>query len=185
VFSRSSNKFIPKNFPGFHCVGWVKQAHGIRGELFVQLYAGQADWLSNLNNIFLLGPSETSLKTWDVEVCRPHKDGLILKVKGVSDRNTSETMRRSGVYIPDAFLVAEDDGEIYLKEILNFEAVDMDGVRLGKIVGFSSNTVQDLLRLERENGPEALIPFVEAFVVHIDFDKQQVKMDLPPGLLDL
>src|SRR5665213_1163206 len=107
VFSRSSNKFTPQIFPGFHCVGWVKQAHGIRGELFVQLYASKADWLSDLNKIMLLAPMDSELKTWEVEVCRPHKEGLILKVKGVSDRNTSETMRKSGVYIPEKLLQAE------------------------------------------------------------------------------
>jgi 16S rRNA processing protein RimM len=164
-------------------VGWVKQAHGIRGELFVQLYAGKADWLSDLNSVSLLAPGDSTLKTWDVEVCRPHKEGLILKVKGVSDRNTSETMRKSGVYIPQEMLVA-DEG-LFLGQILNFKVVDLHGVVLGEIIGFASNGVQDLLRLKRENGVEALIPFVDAFVANIDFDNHQVKMDLPQGLLDL
>lgn len=185
MFSRSSNKFTPKSFPGYHCVGWVKQAHGIRGELFVQLYAAKADWLSDLNNIFLLPPNENALKTWEVEVCRPHKDGLILKVKGVSDRNTSETMRKSGVYIPDELLEAEEGEGIFLKQILNFEVVDRAGVPLGKITGFSSNGVQDLLHLQRAGKPEALVPFIDQFLVNIDFDKSQVKMDLPRGLIDL
>ena len=186
VFSRSSNKFIPKEFPGYHCVGWVKQAHGIRGELFVQLYAGSADWLNHLDGIFLLAPSEDSIKKWEVEVCRPHKDGLILKVKGIADRNLSETMKRTGVYVPDEWLeTADDDEEMYLKEVLGFEIIDTSDVLLGKITGFASNRMQDLLHVLRPDGTEALIPFVEAFIVHIDFDKQQVKMDLPPGLIDL
>jgi len=166
-------------------VGWVKQAHGIRGELFVQLYASKADWLSDLNKIMLLAPMDSELKTWEVEVCRPHKEGLILKVKGVSDRNTSETMRKSGVYIPEKLLQAEEGDGLFLKQVLNFTVIDPAGVILGKIVGFGTNGVQDLLRVERENGVEALVPFVEAFIVNIDFDKQLVKMDLPQGLIDL
>ncbi|MGZ3723365.1 MAG: ribosome maturation factor RimM [Bdellovibrionales bacterium] len=166
-------------------MGWVKQAHGIRGELFVQLYARKADWLSDLNNIFLLAPKETSLKSWEVEVCRPHKDGLILKVKGVNDRNLSETMKRTGVYIPEETLVADEDDGIYLKRVLDFEVIDPAGVILGKITGFATNGMQDLLRVQTPKGHEALIPFVEAFIVNIDFDKHQVKMDLPQGLIDL
>ena len=185
MFSRSSNKFTPPEFPGYHCVGWVKQAHGLRGELFVQLYARKADWLSDLNNIFLLAPGNSTLKTWDVEYARPHKDGLILKVKGVSDRNVSETMRKSGVYIPQDLLKAEEGEAPYLAQVLGFKVVDPQGVVLGEIVGFGSNGPQDLLQLKRENGVEALVPFVEAYLQHIDFDKHQVKMDLPPGLLDL
>lgn len=185
VFSRSSNKFTPQKFSGYHCVGWVKQAHGIRGEIFVQLYAGQADWLSRLNIVSLLLPGQSALKTWDVEQFRPHKEGLILKLKGVNDRNLSETMRKSGCYIPEEWLVASEGEGFFLAQILNFDVIAPDGARLGKIVGFGSNGPQDLLRLQRENGVEALVPFVEAFIQHIDFDKHQVKMDLPPGLLDL
>jgi 16S rRNA processing protein RimM len=166
-------------------VGWVKQAHGLRGELFVQLYAKKADWLSDLNNISLLGPGDSSLKTWDVEFCRPHKDGLILKVKGISDRNVSETMRRSGVYIAEDLLKADAGEAPFLAQVLGFDVVDREGVILGKIVGFGTNGAQDLLQLKRENGVEALVPFVEAYLQNIDFDKHQVKMDLPPGLLEL
>jgi 16S rRNA processing protein RimM len=166
-------------------VGWVKQAHGIRGELFVQLYAREADWLNHLNDIFLLAPNASALKSWAVEVARPHKEGLIVKLKGCDDRNTSETMRKSGVYIPEDLLVADEGEGIYLKQILGFEVIDPAGVRLGKITGFGTNGVQDLLHVETAKGSEALVPFVEAFIVNIDFDKQQVKMDLPQGLIDL
>lgn len=186
VSSRLSNKsFTPKSFPGYHCVGWVKSAHGIRGEIFIQLYASKADWLSSLNNIFLLLPGGSELSAWEVEFRRPHKEGLILKVKGCSDRNKSETMRKSGAYIPESWLQAEPGAAIFLAQILNFAVLDRTGLELGKISGFATNGMQDLLRLQRARGPEALIPFVDAFIVNIDFDKHQVTMDLPPGLLSI
>src|SRR4051812_49259603 len=107
VFSRSSNKFTPRSFPGYHCVGWVKAAHGIRGELFVQLYAGQADWLNSLKEINLLEPGNNVLSTWTMEEARPHKGGLILKLHKLNDRNHSELLRKSGVYIPESILTAK------------------------------------------------------------------------------
>jgi len=94
-------------------------------------------------------------------------------------------MRKSGVYIAEELLVAEEGDQIFLKQIENFTLVDTSGVNLGRIVGFGTNGAQDLLRVERPNGVEALIPFVDAFLVNIDFDKNLVKMDLPQGLLDL
>lgn len=183
--SRLSSKFTPPDFKGFHCVGWTQSAHGIRGELYVQLYAKQADWLDDVEDISLLTPGSKTLETWPIEACRPHKDGLILKLKGVDDRNRSEELRKSGVYIDEGLLSSEYGDEIYLKQIEGFTLEDMEGIALGKIVGFATNGVQDLLRIERADGPEVLVPFVQAFLRNIDFDKHRVTMDLPQGLFDL
>lgn len=94
-------------------------------------------------------------------------------------------MRKSGVYIPESLIVAEEGEGIFLKQILNFKVIAPDEKQLGEIVGFATNGAQDLLRLKTAAGEEALIPFVDAFIVNIDFDKQTVKMDLPQGLLNL
>ena len=183
VFSRSSNKFTPRPFTGYQCVGYVKAAHGIRGELYVQLYARQADWLDSLEKIYLLAPAALELKCWTIERARPHKEGLIVLVEGVSDRNVSETMRKSGVYIEEQLLTAPAGETIFLKQILNFTVCDPQEVPLGTVVGFATNGAQDLLCVQTPEGGEVLIPFVEAFIVKIDFDKRSVKMDLPPGLI--
>lgn len=167
-------------------MGWIKSAHGIRGEVYVQLYAEHADWNPHeLKTLHLLEPKQSTLKSRMVKVCRPHKQGLIVALDGIDDRNQSEVMRSSGVYIPETALEAEPGERIFLKQILGFKLCDPDGKNLGEIIGFSSNGVQDLLHIKRENGAEALVPLVDKFIVNIDFDKQQVKMDLPQGLLTL
>jgi 16S rRNA processing protein RimM len=181
VSSRSSNN--PPSFPGYHRVGWIKSAHGIRGELYIQLYAGQADWLDGLESIFFLNDE---LKEWRVLAAKPHKEGLILSVEGCADRNMAESLRGRAVYILEDLLVAEDGEEIFLHQILDFTVCDADGRRIGVIRGFATNGAQDLLRVEREGGAgEALIPFVDDFIVRLDFDKRELLMELPDGLLDV
>jgi 16S rRNA processing protein RimM len=113
---------------------------------------------------------------------RPHKDGLIAELKGVVDRNHSETLRKSAVYIPEAALQAEPGEAIYLQQILGFTLVDVSQNVLGEVVGFATNGAQDLLRVKPADQAEFLVPFIEQFLVKIDFDKRQVSMDLPPGL---
>ena len=93
-------------------------------------------------------------------------------------------MRKSQVYIPEELLEAEPGETIYLHQIEGFELMDKEGKSLGCIVGFASNGPQDLLRVQTSGG-EALVPFVDAFIEGIDFEKNQVIMDLPPGLLAL
>jgi 16S rRNA processing protein RimM len=182
VSSRSSSSTHPDvSFTGYFRVGFVKSAHGIRGELFIQLFAGRADWESD--ELQLLAPGESELRTYEIETLRPHKEGLIVQLAGVKDRNASEALRKSQVYIPESCLESEEGDTIFLKQISGFELTDKDGQALGRIEGFSSNGMQDLLEVRTPKGI-SLVPFVDDFIVDIDFDKKQVRMDLPPGLLD-
>lgn len=110
-------------------------------------------------------------------------------VEGCADRNRAEELRKSLVYISDSLLVAEAGEQIFLKQILGFVVVDISGRRLGVVRAFGTNGVQDLLRVEREGeaggGGEALVPFIDEFIVSLDFDRREIKMDLPEGLLDI
>ncbi|MBX3022509.1 MAG: 16S rRNA processing protein RimM [Bdellovibrionales bacterium] len=179
--SRSSSSHTPLFFTGYHCVGFIKSAHGIRGELFLGLFAGQADWESLSLSLLLPGSSE--LKDFELTSLKPHKDGMIVRLKGVDTRNEAELLRKSQVYIPEAALESEPGHPIFLAQIQGFELTDPAGAVLGRIEGFSSNGPQDLLQV-RVSGRIALVPFIDEFIVDIDFDKKQVRMDLPPGLLN-
>lgn len=181
VSSRSSSN-TPLSFQGYHCVGFIKSAHGIRGELFLGLFAGSADWDSEKLSLCLPGTSE--LRDFLLTQLKPHKEGAIIRLQGIDDRNAAELLRKSQVYIPEDVLQAEPGDQIFLAEIQDFRLLDKDGAELGVIAGFSSNGPQDLLRV-RVSGTdrEALVPFVDDFIVDIDFDKEQVRMDLPPGLI--
>lgn len=181
----SGSKFTPPKFENFHCVGWVSSAHGIRGEVFVRLYAGQSDWHLDAETLSLLLKSADALKDFHLQKITPHKDGLIVKFAEIKDRNQAEAIAKSGVYIPEDLLQSPEGEPVFLKQIEGFAVVDKDGVSLGQISGFASNGPQDLLKVKTPEGKEALVPLVDAFLVHIDFDKQQVTMDLPPGLFNL
>ena len=181
----SGSKFTPQKFENFHCVGWISSAHGIRGESFVRLYAGTSDWHNGVKSLSLLLKASAALKDFSVQKIAPHKDGLIVKFTEIRDRSQAEAIARSGVYISEDLLRSPEGEPVFLKQIEGFEVVDKDGVSLGKISGFASNGPQDLLRVTTPEAKEALVPLVDAFLVHIDFDKQQVTMDLPPGLFSL
>lgn len=183
--SSSNSSYSPPQIPGLYCVGWVQSAHGIRGELFVRLKAGQADWLGEVKSLSLVKPGEAEFSKFEIEKISPHKGGLIVRLKDWRDRNQAELWRKSSVYISEDLLEAEEGETIFLKQVLGFAVIDLEGKALGVIRGFASNGSQDLLRVYPSSGGEALIPFVDAFIRHIDFDKQELTMDLPSGLFDL
>ncbi len=164
-------------------VGKMKDAHGIRGELFVVLFAGEAEWLGKLKELRLVvenGSSEP--KTYQIKSARAHKNGLIVKTMELKDRNEAEALKGLLVEIPESFLVSKPGEQIFLREILGFTVSTVAKGEIGKVVKFSSNVAQDLLVVATKKG-EFEIPFVDAFVKKMDYKAGTILMDLPEGLL--
>ncbi|HVK61104.1 MAG TPA: ribosome maturation factor RimM, partial [Bdellovibrionales bacterium] len=152
---------MSENKSGFVQVGKVKDAHGIRGELFIVLFAGEAEWLDDLTSIRLVNPTGAADPAeFSVKSVRPHKNGLIVKSTDIKDRNAAEALKGRLLEVPEEFLVSESGETPFLKEVLGFEVTTTEKGPIGRIRGFSSNTVQDLLVVETKNG-DYEIPFIK------------------------
>src|SRR5262245_53590020 len=103
----------------FLTVGRVASAHSLKGELFVRLAAGHADWLDSVSELRLVRGFE--VKSLVIAAARPHKDGLILKPEGVSDRTAAEAFKGFTVQIPAHVLSAPVGEKPYLFELLDFK----------------------------------------------------------------
>lgn len=158
--------------------GWVRDAHGLKGELYVQLFAKRADWLESFEQFWL--ETKSGVESFEVERAKPHKDGLIVKSKSIQDRTQAEALKGAPFFIPDHYLVAKEGDRIFLKQIEGFKA--FDGPRdLGVIKNFATNGAQDLLVVQSPE-KEILIPFISVFIQQIDYENQTVIFDLPEGL---
>lgn len=165
----------------FREVGRIKDAHGLKGELFVRLYAGRADWLDRFKDGYLISPDETEVQHFEVEKASPHKDGLILKM-GLNDRTPAEKLKGYKLRIGADLLVADEGDDFFLDEVLGFRFFDSESKKVGKAVGFSSNSFQDLIEVEID-GRVFSVPFVTPLIEKIDFENQEVRMRVPIGLL--
>ncbi len=165
-------------------VGKVKDAHGIKGEIFIALFAGEAAWLGKLSEIRLIKEDqpEVAAKTFTVKSVRLHKNGLIAKTNEIKDRNEAESLQGWLMEVPGEFLVSEKGETIYLKEIQGFRVFTKQKGEVGTVENFATNNAQDLLVIQTNWG-EFEIPFVEAFVERIEFESKEIHLDLPEGLL--
>lgn len=163
-------------------VGKVKDAHGLRGELYILVFSGDVSWLKKLQTLELRGKSTTV--SYTVEKVKPFKQGMILKVPQITDRTQAEALKGYEFYIPSDIFVSKPGETIFLNEILGFMVKNVAQENIGPVEGFSSNTAQDLL-VVTQGSKKIEIPFVEAFIKKIDFKHKTIVMDLPEGLLDL
>jgi 16S rRNA processing protein RimM len=161
-------------------IGKVKDAHGLRGDVFVIFFSKDYSWID------LLEEFHVEDTPYEVLKAAPHKDGLKVQLKGVTDRNQSEALVGKQIYLPaDFFFSKAEEGGMFLAEIKNFKVIDKTLGEIGTITAFSSNVAQDLLVVTSANNKIVEIPFVDDFIVEIDRDHKVLQMDLPEGLLEI
>ena len=174
-------------------VGKVRDAHGLKGELFVMLFAGEAHWVSHLKEATLVrnervkqsdGTEKTELQSHVMKITRfkSHKKGLILKVDEISDRTQAESFAGAIFQIPNEMLVSQPGENIYLREIEDFEVEDQTLGAIGRVTGFSSNGAQDLVVIQSDQGSSE-VPLVPEFVETLDFKNRKLRLNLPEGLV--
>ena len=149
-------------------VGRIVKAHGIRGEVIVDL-------VSNRPDLRLAPGSVLSSSRGDLEVLTstPHQNRWIVAFRGLEDRNAAEAYR-------DSVLTAEpvegDDDTLWVHELIGSEVFDLAGRSYGPVEAVEANPASDLLVLSGDR----LVPLV--------FVKTRlpgrVVIDPPPGLLD-
>lgn len=98
-----------------------------------------------------------------------------------------DTPRRSEELVGKELYMTADDSddesdEFYMEDLIGFK-VECGKLR-GKITDYYDSEHNPLLGVDFGNG-EQLIPAVEEFIAHIDFDREVIKLVLPEGLLDL
>ncbi|HAG91758.1 MAG TPA: 16S rRNA processing protein RimM [Bdellovibrionales bacterium] len=184
VCLRSSNNSQLKD--KWLMVGYIKQAHGIRGEVFAPIPSGEWDWAQKGQLLHLISRTE-GIPSLDLSIrsFRPHKNGLLIHFEESIDRNFAETLKGYGIYLPRENFVSEKGESPYLIELLGFEVFDKESL-VGVVASFSTNGAQELLCVKKDSKgkKENLIPFVDAFVKDVNYDEKKIFMDLPEGLLE-
>jgi 16S rRNA processing protein RimM len=167
-------------------IGKVKDAHSLKGDLYVLVFSKDISWLKDIDCFALAAAEkENDKKIFEIERIKAFKDGVMIKPKGIDDRTQAEALKGRLFYLPEELFESDEGDTIYLKEILGFQVLDQEQKVIGKIVEFSTNTLQDLLVVEMSSGKKVEIPFVDDFILELNFDEKTLQMDLPEGLLDL
>jgi 16S rRNA processing protein RimM len=163
-------------------VGRVVAAHGLRGEVVVEV-------LSDVPGRFAPGASllltlaGTAPRRLAVVSSRPHKDHLLVRLETVEDRNAAEALRGGLLEVPLAEVPPAPEGSYYWFELVGLRCADRAAGELGRVVEVLEGGGGVLLRLEGPRG-ELLLPFVEAYQPAVDLPAGRIDWVLPPGFLE-
>ena len=163
-------------------VARIGKAHGLRGEVTVQVLTGAPDERFVPGEVFVTDPAATGPLV--LRSARDHNGILLLAFEGTGDRTGAEALR--GTKLLAEALADDDDEEAWFeRDLVGLKVVTLDGTEVGEVAALESRPAQDLLVVRLAGGREALVPFVTAIVPEVDIAGGRVVLDPPPGLLDL
>jgi 16S rRNA processing protein RimM len=165
-------------------VGRIGKAHGLRGEVTVEVRTDDPDLRFAPGAVLETDPARRGPLT--VASGRVQGGRLVLRFEGVEDRTAAEGLRNTMLIVEaDPDELPDDPDEFYDHQLVGLRVVTVDGRDVGTVTEMLHLPTQDVFVVTRADGREALIPFVEEIVPDVDLDEQTVLVDPPEGLLEL
>lgn len=165
-------------------VGRVAKAHGITGELAVDVRTDSPDQRFAVGTVLATRLRDGSTRELTVAAARSHRGRLLVRFGEVLTRDVAETLRGALLLADTATLPPTGDPEeFYDHELEGLRAELADGTVVGTVLEVLHSPGGELLSVDRD-GPTFLVPFVHAIVPVVDIAGGRVVLDPPEGLLD-
>jgi len=165
-------------------VGRIAKAHGIRGELAVDVRTDSPEERFAVGTALTTKLRDGSKRELTIAAAREHSGRLLVRFAQVPTRDAAETLRGALLIVDtDDLPPTGDPDEFYDHELAGLRAELADGTVVGKVTDVVHSPAGALLELDID-GREVLVPFVRAIVPTVDVAGGRVVLDPPEGLLD-
>lgn len=168
--------------------GRINKPFGTEGGLMLSLYADFPEEFSPQQTPLFVEIDSLDVPLW----CeRFERRGISGAVATFADFDTE---RRAAELVGLEFRIESgerDDDEFYLEDLIGFH---VEGIETrheaeplhfeGRLTDYYDSEANPLFELET-GGRRVLVPAVEEFIAHIDFEQRSVKLVLPEGMTDL
>lgn len=162
--------------------GRIVGAFGVKGWVRVQpltesrdALLGYTPWWVNLDR-----PAQDP-RPVEIDAGQSHGRGLVVKFKGIDDRNLASSLMGREIYLQREQLPSLDAGEFYWSDLIGLSVRGRDGRPLGRVTGLIETGANDILIVEGER--EHLIPFLlqdavpNGVIETISLDDKEIVVD--------
>ena len=155
--------------------------HGIKGELRVKTFTGDPMALGDYGPLF-----DRNGRAFEIAAIRPANEVVVVRFKGVNDRNAAEALINTELFIDRSTLPeAVEDGEFYHADLIGLDVKDETDATVGKVTAVQNFGGGDILELSLGGRKGVLIPFTQAAVPDVDIAARFIRIDtIAAGLVD-
>ena len=166
-------------------VGKLGSTYGIRGWLRIYSSTEQAESIFDYQPWFLKIKCEwqpTELENW-----RHHNHEIIVKLKGVDDREVAQTLANVEIGVDLSVFPELEEGDYYWHDLIGCSVVNLEGYTMGTVTEMMETGSNDVLVVKANTKDafgkqERLIPFLyEQVVKRVDLTTKTIEVDWDAG----
>jgi len=177
--------------PAFIIVGRVRKAHGIRGEVLVEVITDAPDAVFASGRRVFAGTAggdiSTSRQELHVRTVRAFNEGLLVGFDEVPERNAAEMWRGRYLLLPAEELPPPDEEEVYLHDLIGMRVELVDGMTVGtvsELYELPQGLALDVRRAEPRDDETVLILYDDNTIASVDKERRVIVVTPPEGLLE-
>lgn len=149
------------------CLGAIVGVHGIRGEVKVKSFTENDRDLDKYGVV----TNKDGTKSFEIKVVGHSKELLRVKIKGVDDRTTAETLKGTEFYVErEALPELKDKEEFYQADLIGLDVIEKGSqTKVGKICGFYNFGAGEILEIKLNKDKSLqMIPFNHQYVPEVN-----------------
>ncbi|MDE6140921.1 MAG: ribosome maturation factor RimM [Alistipes sp.] len=161
-------------------VGRINKLFGVEGGVNITLYPTFPDNFRTTEPLFV-EIDKLAVPLFCASFERRGQTGAIVCFDDIDTPRRAEELLGRELMIPSPDQ-EQDDDEFYMEDLIGFSVEA--GEAKGELTDYIDSEANPLFEVTID-GNEYLIPAVEEFIAHIDFEARNIRFVLPEGLLDL
>ena len=165
--------------------GKITSAHGIRGEVKVFPITDDAKRFKKMKKCFLARSENDEGRLFEIESSRIDRGNVLLKFKGVDDRDEGEKLRGLFIFVgrEDAVKLPED--RFFIVDLIGLNVTDDEKGPLGVVNDVYETGANSVLSVKRKGKKDLQIPFLKAVCYDVNLEGQKIRTKLPEGLYEI
>ena len=163
-------------------VGTILTTHGIKGEVKVNIITDDITRFNVGNKLYIL--KDNKYEPITIDSFRIHKNMALITFNNIKDINLVLPYIKTTIYVNPEELESNTEG-FYFDDLIGLEVFDSsdNNKLIGKVIDVLEVPQGSILRVKKENGKNALIPFVDEFIKNVDLENSVIEIASIEGLL--
>lgn len=121
-------------------------------------------------------------KEVEIESVKFFKQFVILKFKGIDDRNEIERLRTRSLYVMRENAVRLKKNEYYIADLIDMKVLEDNGEELGTLVDVMQTGANDVYVVKTPAGEEILLPAIKECILSVNVEQGEMMVHVMEGL---
>lgn len=157
-------------------IGKIVNTFGIKGEVKITPYTDNIEQFKKLKSIYV---DDNEI---EIEGVKYQKNVVILKLKGIDDMTSAESLRGSLIKVKRSNKKLPE-GTYYIVDLIGSRVYTDEGEFLGILQDIYNTGANDIYTVKTEENKEILLPSIKEVIKEIDLENKKIIVHILKGLI--